>query len=146
MRWSHTLRPTTRESREQWPPRPEENHFGLDTGRATRPQMHNPKTSPQTPQSLPARLREANSRFLTNCSLFPAALLSARCPKLTQPSPAPMPATRGGVRSEPPQCAVQPRPAVNIERNQMLNFAPRLRHSMASSPDPGSGDRGPSPL
>jgi hypothetical protein len=46
--------------------------------------MFNPKTSPLTPQSLLAGRRQANSRFLTNCYLFPAALSSARCPKSTQ--------------------------------------------------------------
>jgi hypothetical protein len=49
-----------------------------------RPPNVQPQNSPLTPQSLLAGRRQANSRFLTKCYLFPAALSSARCPKSTQ--------------------------------------------------------------
>jgi hypothetical protein len=43
-----------------------------------------PPTIPSDPQTLAALQHQANSRFLTDCYLFPAALLSTRCPKIEQ--------------------------------------------------------------
>ncbi len=53
-------------------------------GWPTRPPNTQAPNDPSDVETLLVQRSEANSRFLTDCYLFPAALLSVRCPKIGQ--------------------------------------------------------------
>ncbi len=56
----------------------------------------NPPQHPLDAQTLMLHRQEANSRFLTDCYLFPAALRSGTCPKLGRRALVTQPQTGSG--------------------------------------------------
>src|SRR5438067_11951100 len=65
------------------PPRRQGNAFRLQIwGGPQWPTDSNPPNIPRDAQTLMLQRQEANSRFLTECYLFPAALWSGACPKI----------------------------------------------------------------
>src|ERR1700676_1285607 len=83
--WSHTLRPHNAKASRTMATQPFRERIRAAIGVAnTTTKPRSPKRSPSDRETLLRVRHQANSRFLTECYLFPAALLSARCPKIVQ--------------------------------------------------------------
>jgi hypothetical protein len=105
-------------------------HFGSQAGEwSTEPPItHPPKTIPSNAKTLAALQHQANSRFLTDCYLFPAALSSTARPKMARYSPHPR------VKRENPPLALFGKGRISYKINNLGLFnEPAVRASRGGS-------------